>query len=119
MAIRRLTLKEIRRSIPGYSAVRNARVKWKEWRTLRFDYQLTVSVITEERDAAVQELEYLRERFVDLERKAVSSHILKANEVRFCFPEHVDFETCEIPQDQAVITKSSRGRIVWNGLSDN
>ena len=113
-------LRNIRHGLPGYRSVKSFRL-W--WRGLRKGKQLQKEEIinlSKERDAALQELGYLRGNILELEKRAFSVGLIKLSEARYIFPEKEKWlsDTESMSSNQLVVTKQARGRIIWNGLSD-
>jgi len=78
-------LRNIRHGLPGYRSVKSFRL-W--WRSLRKGKQLQkerIISLSKERDAALHELDYLRENFLQLEKRAFSVGLIKLNESRYFF----------------------------------
>ncbi|WP_141638619.1 hypothetical protein [Halomonas sp. KM-1] len=109
----------LRESLKSARVVSKARRKWKHWRSGR-DTQAAVSWLARERDAALQELEHLRERYLRLEKRAIERNLVEPCRALFVYPEQEDVPKHSLPIGAGnSVTKQARGRIVWNGLSDD
>lgn len=109
----------IRERVKNTRGVSRARQKWKRWRSGR-DTQAAMSWLAQERDAALQELEHLRERYLRLEKRAIEGNLVDPCRTLFVYPVQGDVLKRPLPITvEHSVTKQARGRIVWNGLSDD